>query len=276
MVHWPGLLPNQTEGFVEGIADVLDAGLAVAGGVSNFKASRVESAVKALGERGHCLASNQIQYSLLYRTVSSLRERSLKDREKRERERERERERRRRVSVSFSSLERRHPRENPKKKPKKTPKKLFQLQPETNDVIAACQANGVSVVAYTPLAQGLLTGKYHPEGKDERGSSLPGGPRAATITPARIAEVAPLVSLMRIVGKIHADGKDGAPKSPAQVALNWCLSKNAIPIAGVKSAKQASSAAGSMGWRLSGGELEELDAVSSKITPGLGFPTENW
>ena len=70
MVHWPGALPNQTEAFVEGIGDVLDAGLAVAGGVSNFRASRVESAAKALRERGHCLASNQVQYSLLYRTVS--------------------------------------------------------------------------------------------------------------------------------------------------------------------------------------------------------------
>ena len=69
MVHWPGLVPNQTEAFVEGIADVLDAGLAVAGGVSNFKASRVESAARALKERGHPLASNQVQYSLLYRTV---------------------------------------------------------------------------------------------------------------------------------------------------------------------------------------------------------------
>ena len=107
-------------------------------------------------------------------------------------------------------------------------------------------------------------------------SSLPGGPRAATITPARIAEVAPLVSLMRIVGKAHADDKDGKAKTPAQVALNWCLAKDTMPIAGVKSARQAASAAGSMGWRLSKDEVEELDAVSSRITPGLGFPTENW
>lgn len=108
--------------------------------------------------------------------------------------------------------------------------------------------------------------------------SLPGGPRAATITPARIAEVAPLVSLMRIVGKAHAadDEKGTPPKTPAQVALNWVLCKGALPIAGVKSAKQAESAAGAMGWRLRKDEVEELDAVSSRITPGLGFPTENW
>ena len=107
---------------------------------------------------------------------------------------------------------------------------------------------------------------------------MPGGPRAATITPARVAEVAPLVSLMRIVGKAHAgDGGDGAAaKTPAQVALNWCLSKGAMPIAGVKSERQARSAAGAMDWRLSKDEIDELDAVSSTITPGLGFPTERW
>ena len=156
-------------------------------------------------------------------------------------------------------------------------KLLFSPQPETNGVISACRANGVSVVAYTPLAQGLLTGKYHPEGKDEKSSALPGGPRAATITPARIAEVAPLVSLMRIIGKAHAEEKEGGvAKTPAQVALNWCLCKETLPIAGVKSARQATSAAGSMGWRMTNDEVAELDSVSSRITPGLGFPTESW
>ena len=80
---------------------------------------------------------------------------------------------------------------------------------------------------------------------------------------------------MRAVGKAHSDEK-GTPKTPAQVALNWILCKGARPIAGVQSARQAESAAGSMGWRLKEDEVEELDAVSSRLTPGLGFPTENW
>ena len=79
---------------------------------------------------------------------------------------------------------------------------------------------------------------------------------------------------MRLVGKAHEEG--GVPRTPAQVALNWCLCKGALPIAGVKSARQAASAAGSMGWRMTAAEVDELDAVSSRITPGLGFPTESW
>ena len=65
-IHWPGVL-GTTEGYVQGLADCLDAGLTVAGGVSNFKPSRVAAAAAALAARGHALASNQIQYSLLYR-----------------------------------------------------------------------------------------------------------------------------------------------------------------------------------------------------------------
>jgi aryl-alcohol dehydrogenase-like predicted oxidoreductase len=66
-IHWPGVL-GTTEGYLEGLADCLDAGLTVAGGVSNFKPARVAAAAAALKARGHALASNQIQFSLLYRS----------------------------------------------------------------------------------------------------------------------------------------------------------------------------------------------------------------
>ena len=125
-------------------------------------------------------------------------------------------------------------------------------------------ASGATVIAYSPLAQGLLTGKYT---KDNLPTT---GPRVATITAARVAEVAPLVSLMMAVGAEHGG------KTPAQVALNWCLCKGTVPIPGAKNARQAASAAGALGWRLTGAEVDELDAVSRRIPTGLGFPTETW
>lgn len=204
--HWPGALPGQTEAYVDGLGDVLAAGLAAGAGVSNFKASRVEAANAALGGR---LSTNQVQYSLLYRL------------------------------------------------------------PEDNDVIAATAAAGATIIAYSPLAQGLLTGKFH-----EPGARLPSGPRAATITAARVAAVAPLIATMKAVGAEHA--VDGVAKTPTQVALNWCMRKGPLPIPGVKRASQSTEAAGALGWRLTGAEVEELDAVSGKIAPGLAFPTEKW
>jgi aryl-alcohol dehydrogenase-like predicted oxidoreductase len=46
---------------------VWEQGLATAVGVSNFKADRVRKTARFLEGRGTCLASNQVQYSLLYR-----------------------------------------------------------------------------------------------------------------------------------------------------------------------------------------------------------------
>jgi len=203
--HWPGALPGQTEAYVLGLSDVLEAGLAAAVGVSNFKASRVEAAAAALGGR---LSTNQVQYSLLYRL------------------------------------------------------------PEETDVISATAGAGATIIAYSPLAQGLLTGKY------EGGGPLPTGPRAATITASRVQAVAPLIAAMRAVGAEHAAG--GVPRTPAQVALNWCMAKGTLPIPGVKNERQAREAAGALGWRMSGAEVAELDAVSARIAPGLAFPTEKW
>lgn len=56
-----------------------------------------------------------------------------------------------------------------------------------------------------------------------------------------------------------------------QVALNWCVSKGALPIPGVKNARQAEECAGALGWRLSEGEMMELDRVSAGLPqiPGV-------
>ena len=202
-IHWPGLL-GTTDGYVAGLCDCVDLGLTAAGGVSNFKPERVTAAAAALTARGHALASNQIQFSLLYRGA------------------------------------------------------------EVEDTVAATRAAGATVIAYSPLAQGLLTGKFSADNLPKT------GPRVATITAARVAEVQPLIDAMRAVGSEHGG------KTPAQVALNWCIAKGTVPIPGAKNARQAAEAAGALGWRVTAAEVEELDAVSRKVPQGLGFPTEKW
>ena len=61
-----------------------------------------------------------------------------------------------------------------------------------------------------------------------------------------------------------------------QVALNWTICKGALPIPGVKNAKQLAEVAGAVGWRLSEGEVAELDKASNRVPSGLGAPFENW
>ena len=59
----------------------------------------------------------------------------------------------------------------------------------------ACKENGVTLVAYSPLCQGLLTGKYVEQG------SRPFGPRKLIFTDSRIRDIQPLLSLMKAIGE---------------------------------------------------------------------------
>ena len=64
-----------------------------------------------------------------------------------------------------------------------------------------------------------------------------------------------LIEQLRAIGEKHG-------KSPAQVAVNWCICKGTIPICGVKNVKQVEENLGSVGWRLTEEEVKELDKLS--------------
>ena len=51
-------------------------------------------------------------------------------------------------------------------------------------------------------------------------------------------------------------------KTVSQVALNWVICKDAVPIVGVKSVKQIEENIGSIGWRLEDQDIKKLDALS--------------
>jgi diketogulonate reductase-like aldo/keto reductase len=56
-------------------------------------------------------------------------------------------------------------------------------------------------------------------------------------------------------------------KTPAQVALNWLISKpNVVAIPGAKKPEHVADSAGAAGWRLSKDEAKELEAVASGIS----------
>ena len=93
---------------------------------------------------------------------------------------------------------------------------LLQRKPETNGLLALCNQLNVTLIAYSPLAQGLLTGKYTPQ------NPPPGlrGRRYGGI----LAKIQPLTGMLREIGQAHGG------KTPAQVALNWTISKGTVPI----------------------------------------------
>jgi aryl-alcohol dehydrogenase-like predicted oxidoreductase len=123
---------------------------------------------------------------------------------------------------------------------------LLRTWPEANGLLRACQDLGVTVLAYSPLAQGRLTGKYS-------AANPPPGRRNFSDYP--MAEVEPVLAVLRRIGEARG-------KTPAQVALNWVMCKGAVPIPGAKNPAQAQQNAGALGWRLSAAEVEELDRAS--------------
>lgn len=122
---------------------------------------------------------------------------------------------------------------------------------EKNGLMERCRELGIRVIAYSPIAKGLLTGKYSPE-------KLPPGPRAVTAA-GTLARIQPLLKLMTKIGQDHGG------KTNAQVALNWCICKGTLPIPGAKNAAQAQENAGALDWRLTDAEMAELDRVSDEV-----------
>jgi aryl-alcohol dehydrogenase-like predicted oxidoreductase len=132
---------------------------------------------------------------------------------------------------------------------------LLHRQPERDGVLAAGRELGVTLIAYSPLHMGLLTGKYTPE-RPPRGLFRRFQPQ---MRPEGLARVQPLIGLMREIGAAHGG------KAPAQVALNWLVAQGAVPIAGVRDARQAHDLVGVLGWALTDEEVAALGAASGRL-----------
>lgn len=128
---------------------------------------------------------------------------------------------------------------------------LMDRAPERTGLLEACRREGIALIAYSPLAQGLLTGRYSP-------SDPPPFRRRVRISRARLARSASLVDALRIVGEAHGG------RTPSQVAINWVIAKAAIPIPGAKNAAQATENVGALGWSLSDEEVAALDRASQR------------
>lgn len=124
---------------------------------------------------------------------------------------------------------------------------LLRTQPMTTGLLGACQELGVVPLAYSPIGQGRLTGKYS-------ASNPPPGKRNFANHPMEV--VAKVVDELRRIGEKHGG------KTPSQVALNWIMAKAVVPIPGAKNRGQAEQNAGAMGWVLDDDDVLTLDRMS--------------
>ncbi len=128
---------------------------------------------------------------------------------------------------------------------------LLHRQPERNGLMQFCREKNITIISYSPIAKGVLTGKYTPE-------NPPPGIRGRTYNRSYLLRVQPLIDLLKKIGEAHG-------KTAVQVALNWTICKGTVTIPGAKNVRQARENAGAMGWRLSESEVAELDKVSAQV-----------
>jgi aryl-alcohol dehydrogenase-like predicted oxidoreductase len=128
---------------------------------------------------------------------------------------------------------------------------LLRRSPETGGLLSACADLGVVPLAYSPIGQGRLTGKYS-------AADPPPGKRTFSDHPMELVDA--IVSELRSIG----DAQGG--RTPSQVALNWIIAKGAVPIPGAKNRTQAEENAGALGWALDGDEVARLDRAA---LPGI-------
>jgi aryl-alcohol dehydrogenase-like predicted oxidoreductase len=126
---------------------------------------------------------------------------------------------------------------------------LLHRQPETNGVLDACRELGVTLIAYTPLAGGMLTGKYsaanRPKGFYRR--VLPRYRRKS------LEAMQPVIELLTEIADRHS-------MSPSQVALRWLIENpTVLPIPGAKNGRQAAANAGALTFSLTAEEVQALD-----------------
>src|SRR3981189_391212 len=129
------------------------------------------------------------------------------------------------------------------------------------ELIPMAKALNLGVLAFSPLADGFLTGKYHGEGKPDGGRMTNEGVKA--FYPEREQRAALMISAVKLVS-----GQTG--RSMATGPLPWLLHQTApiIPIIGARKVSQLQDNLASLDMELSAEQLKSLDGAS-RIEPGF-------
>ncbi len=111
-------------------------------------------------------------------------------------------------------------------------------------LLQTCLAEGIAVLAYSPLAMGVLTGKYAAD-------RLPPGWRGWRYA-GLLQRAQPVLDVLRRIAAARG-------VTAAQVALAWVIAKGAVAVAGAKTGRQAADNAAVLRWTLEPEEVQLLD-----------------
>jgi len=134
---------------------------------------------------------------------------------------------------------------------------LLNRKIETNGVLETAKDLGITIIAYSPLAQGLVTGKFHDN--PELLKNIGFRKYTSLFKPKGLEKSRPVAeSVKKLALKYEA--------TPSQVALNWLIhyhGDTVVAIPGATKARHAEENTGAMKFSLSMEDMQLLDAVSA-------------
>ncbi len=146
------------------------------------------------------------------------------------------------------------------------PYSLFWRMVET-DAMPYCLKNNITILAYSPMAQGLLTGKFGPDHKFAKGDHRF---RNKLFQPPNYHRVQmALDKLLPIADANHI--------TLGQLALAWIIAQEGVcAIAGARNAEQSTQNAEAANIRLSDKDLAEIDRIGKMVTDYLDDDPVMW
>jgi len=126
-----------------------------------------------------------------------------------------------------------------------------------HELMPVIQSYGLGLIPFSPLANGLLTGKYRRDAPPPAGARLATTPRMAEryLTEANWAVVERLDAFCAARGH-----------TLLELAFSWLLHRPAVAsvIAGATSPEQVEANVGAAGWRLTREDMDEIDRLTAK------------
>lgn len=135
---------------------------------------------------------------------------------------------------------------------------LLKRQIERNGILDTAKELGISLIAYSPLGRGLLTGKFH-DNPDLITKRHILRRYYASLNKTKLKRSSQVVQALKSIAKKYQ-------VTPSQVALNWVInanSKTTLAIPGATKVGQARDNADAMKFELSDDDISHLDEVSS-------------
>ncbi|WP_320178506.1 aldo/keto reductase [Roseovarius pacificus] len=127
---------------------------------------------------------------------------------------------------------------------------------ESNGLMEAAKELGITIIAYSPLAQGLLTGKFHDAPSLLKNAGFRRIKRL--YRPSWMEKSKPVVAALKSMAEKYE-------ATPGQIALNWLIhfhGETVVAIPGAMKAHQAQQNTGAMAFKLNAEELARLDELS--------------